>query len=248
MKFYIQAGWQDSPHLTPEVMEELLASCEPHLREARSKGIPSMGAGSVYPVSEEFITAPEDFRLKPWYRRAYGLDVGWNATAAVWGAYDPDNDTIYIYDCYLQGQRDPDQHAAAIMRRDPKSPKMKIPGAVDPASQGSSEIDGKNLMKLYRQAGLMLVAADNTRESVIQEIYGYMTAGKFKVVKNPNTECWFKEFRTFIRNERGKIVSESDYHLMAATRYFFSTGLKIAKPLPVDRSESHITGSVNYGI
>ena len=245
-KFYLQAGWEHSPHLTPDAMAELLASCEPHLRDARSKGIPAMGSGSVFPVQEEFITASSEFRLKPWYRRAYGLDPGWRGTACVWGAYDPDLDTIYIYDCYIQGERDPVQHAAAIMRRDP--PNMKIPGAIDPAASGSSQADGKQMLKMYRQAGLSVIPADNTRESNIQQMYGYMVAGKFKVVKSPATEPWFREFRTFIRDERGKIVNEQDYHLMAATRYFFSTGLKIAKPLPVDHSHEHIVGSKNYGI
>lgn len=245
-KFYAQAGWSAAPHLTPEVMEELLASCEPHLRDARSKGIPTMGAGSVFPVPEEFITASEDFRLKPWYRRCYGIDVGWNATAVVWMAHDLDTDTIYVYDVYIQGQRDPVQHATAILRRDPLG--MKIPGAIDPAAQGSSQVDGKKLLHLYRQAGLHLVPADNTREAMILDMYGYMSAGKFKVVKSPNTEPWFREFRTFIRNDKGKIVNESDYHLMAATRYAFATGLKVAKPLPVSHEDQFIVGSKNYGI
>jgi len=246
-KFYIQAGWEDAVHLSEEDIAEMLASCEPHLRDARSKGIPSMGAGMVYPIQEEFISAEDNIRIKPWFRRCYGLDVGWNATAAVWMAFDPDADTIYVYDCYIQGQRDPEQHAAAIMRRNPKDPYLNIPGAIDPAAGGSSQVDGKQLLKLYRQAGLKVIPADNTRETAFQQIYGYMSAGKFKVLRNPNTESWFKEFRTFIRNDKGKINNEPDFHLMAATRYAFMTGLKIAKPIPQASYES-IQGSKDYGI
>ena len=247
-KFFIQAGWKHSPHLGDNEIAELLASCEPHLRDARSKGIPSMGSGSVFPVGEEYITAGEDFRLKPWYRRFAGMDVGWQATAVCWFAHDVDTDTVYLYDYYIQGQRDPEQHAAAIMRRDPKDPPMKIPIAIDPASQGSSQVDGKNLMQLYRRAGLHLVAADNSREMGIQHMYGYMSAGKFKVVKGPNTEPWFKEFRTFIRDERGRIVNESAYHGMAATRYGMVTGMRVAKPLPMNLDRENIVGSRDYGI
>jgi hypothetical protein len=245
-RFYVQCSWEEAAHLGPEAIAELTASVEPHLLEARSKGIPAMGAGMVYPVQEAFITAPDDFRLKPWFRRCYGLDVGWNATAAVWMAYDPDNDTIYIYDCYMQGKRDPTEHAAAIMRRDP--PGMKLAGAIDPASSGSGQADGKQLLKLYRAAGLKVIPADNTRESAFHDIYGYMAAGKFKVVKTPNTEPWFREYRTFVRNDKGKINNESDFHLQAATRYAFMTGLKAAAPLPVDHTHEHVIGSVNYGI
>lgn len=247
-RYYVQCGWEEVPHLTPEAIEEMLGSCEPHLRDARSRGIPAMGAGMVYPVQEAFITAGDETRIKPWFKRCYGLDPGWNYTAAVWMAYDPDADTIYVYDCYLQGQRDPEQHATAIMRRDPKDPPMKIPGAIDPAAIGSGQHDGKQMLTMYRKAGLNLVTADNSRETAFQQIYGYMSAGKFKVLKTPNTDPWFKEFRTFIRNERGKINNESDFHLMAATRYAFMTGLRIAKPLPMNLDRENIVGSRDYGI
>ena len=101
---------------------------------------------------------------------------------------------------------------------------------------------------MYRKEGLKVIPADNAREPAFQELLGYMKAGKFKVAKTPNTEPWFREFRTFIRNERGKITNEGDFHLMAATRYAFMTGLKIAKPLPPKYQDQNIVGSKNYGI
>ena len=36
------AGWDDVPHLEERTKTELLESTPPHLRDARSKGIPSL--------------------------------------------------------------------------------------------------------------------------------------------------------------------------------------------------------------
>jgi phage terminase large subunit-like protein len=51
-KAFIMAGWDDVPHLSKEVKDRMLAECEPHLRDARSKGIPSLGSGAIYPLAE----------------------------------------------------------------------------------------------------------------------------------------------------------------------------------------------------
>ena len=47
--------------------------------------------------------------------RAYGLDVGWNKTAAIWGARNPETGVIYLYSEYYRGQAEPQVHVEAIM-------------------------------------------------------------------------------------------------------------------------------------
>ena len=54
-RWVTQAGWQDSPHLTPEATEQLARSYLPNERDARMRGIPSLGAGAIYPVPESDI-------------------------------------------------------------------------------------------------------------------------------------------------------------------------------------------------
>lgn len=243
-KFYIQAGWDDAPHLSEDVKKEMLEACEPHLREARSKGIPAMGAGQVYPVPERDFVIQDHIELKPWWRYAAGFDVGWNFNACVWGAYDADSGILYIYDVYLKGQADPEQHAAAIRRRD--FPKLKIPIAIDPASKGRSQIDGRQLLKLYREAGLLCVPADNSIESGINTVYGMLQGQQIRILQNPNTEALLREMRTYRRDEKGRIINKNDYHCLDALRYLVMTGLKIAKPIPKDFSNQSLTGSKKY--
>jgi phage terminase large subunit-like protein len=215
----VMAGWDDVPHLGAEEKARMLAESEPHLREARSKGIPNMGAGAIYPVPEADFVIP-DMALPEHWARAYGLDVGWNKTAGVWGALDRDTDTLYLYAEHYKGRAEPVIHAASI-----KAKGDWIHGAIDPASAGSSQIDGRQMLKLYREQGLHLHPADNSVEAGIQDVWQRLSTGRLKVFKS--LHAWLAEYRMYRRNEQGKIVKEND-HLMDATRYLARSGLKHA--------------------
>ena len=47
------ATWDDAKHLNEDVKKEILAALPPHERDMRSKGVPILGSGLVFPVSEE---------------------------------------------------------------------------------------------------------------------------------------------------------------------------------------------------
>ena len=94
-KFTVFCTWDEVPHLSQEAKDGLWRSIPVFQRDARSKGVPSLGAGAIYPVPDSDIVIP-DFEIPPHWPRAYGLDVGWNRTAAVWGALDRDSDVLYL--------------------------------------------------------------------------------------------------------------------------------------------------------
>ena len=54
-KLVVSATWDDVPHLSPEQKTELWGSIPPYQRDARSKGIPQLGSGAIYPVAESEI-------------------------------------------------------------------------------------------------------------------------------------------------------------------------------------------------
>jgi len=208
--YVIIATWDDAPHLDEQTKAEMLAALPPHQRDARSKGVPALGSGSVFQILEADITCPA-FDLPEHFKRLYGLDVGWNNTAAAWGAYDPETDTIYLTHTYKRGQAEPAVHAQAIKQRG-----EWIPGAIDPASRGRAQKDGEQLIQLYREQGLDLIEADNAVEAGIFDMYERMSTGRFKVFANC-TE-FFGEYRLYRRDEKGKIVKQND-HVMDASRY-----------------------------
>src|SRR6201986_4312528 len=115
-KTVITATWDDVPHLTAAQKADQLASYPPYQRDARSKGIPQLGSGAIYPVPESEIVV-DPFELPLDLPRGYGLDVGWNRTAAVWGAHDRDTDAVYLWSEHYRGQAEPSVHAAAIRAR-----------------------------------------------------------------------------------------------------------------------------------
>src|SRR5712691_7693057 len=72
-------GWDDVPHLSEASKASLRASIPPYQLDARTRGIPMLGAGAIYPV-EEALWLVDDFPIPPHWRQAYGLDVGWQRT------------------------------------------------------------------------------------------------------------------------------------------------------------------------
>ena len=234
----VMAGWDDIPHLTAAAKARLLADCEPYLVEARSTGKPSLGSGAIYPVGEDTLFV-DDLVPPPSWPRVYGLDVGWNRTAAVWGALDRSTDTLYLYAEHYQGQAEPSTHAAALRARG-----TAIPGVIDPAARGRSQHDGQRLIDIYRDLGLTLTPAQNDVEAGLYSVWERMATGRLKVCRS--LSHWRAEWRLYRRDEKGHVVKERD-HLMDAMRYLVMSGLHVAKvevaPPPVLRERRYRMGA-----
>lgn len=222
-KFFVQATWDDVPHLDEAAKQALLASIPPYQRDARSKGVPQLGAGAIYQVPESDIIV-SDFALPDYWPRAYGLDVGWRKTAAIWGARNNETGEIFLYSEHYRGQAEPSLHAEAI-----KSRGTWIPGVIDPAAQGRTQTDGQQLISLYRKCGLDLSPAVNAVETGLYQVWQLMSAGKLKVFQSLGN--WLSEFRLYQRDTEGRIVKAND-HLMDATRYLIVSGVERMKIKP----------------
>lgn len=209
-KFICTATWDDVLHLDAATKLELWNSIPPHERDARAKGIPTIGVGKIYPVDLETMLV-DPFDLPKHWVRGYALDVGWNKTAALWGALDRDSDTLYLYSEHYQGMAEPAVHASAIKGRG------EMTGYIDPASMGGSQIDGEKLIKLYRDEGLTLVPADNKgKEAAIFEVFQRMTSGRLKIFRTLGNIQ--KELPLYHRDQNGQIVKKND-HLIDCLRY-----------------------------
>lgn len=224
-KYVVMATWDDVPHLSDKDKEELWASIPPFQRDARSKGVPQLGAGAIYPVPESDIVI-KGFEIGSDWPRCFGLDVGWNRTAAVWLAQEPETGIWYAYSEHYRGQAEPILHAEAI-----KSRGDWIPGVIDPASHGRSQNDGTRLIDVYRGVGIDLMPADNAVESGIYRVWELLSSGRLKIFES----CvnLLNEYRVYRRDEKGRIVKDND-HAMDALRYAVMTGRDVAKQ-PVRR-------------
>lgn len=222
----ITAGWDHVPHLDEQTKAELLAETPPWLRDARSKGTPSLGAGAIYPIQESRIKC-DPFPIPEHWPRAYAMDVGWNWTAALWGAWDMDTLTLYLYAEYKAGEELPQIHASAIRARGDW-----IKGVIDPAANGRNIKDGEQLIASYEREKLMLSNADNSVSAGLHNCWMDLSVGRIKVFST--MPQFFGEYRLYRRDEKGKIVKKND-HIMDCMRYLRMSGRDVArvKPPPV---------------
>lgn len=210
-KYVSICTWDDIPHLSDDVKQELWETIPPHLRDAKTKGIPYLGSGKIYPVPEfDFVVTP--FSIPEEWPRAYALDPGWNRTAGLWFAYNKQNDTIYIYSEYYVGEQQIAVHANAISQRG----KWMV-GVIDKASLGST-IDGIKIIKLYNDFGLTLFPSKESKavESGIQQTLDRLGSNRLKVFSSCVNVL--DEYRIYRRDDKGHVVKKRD-HLMDCMRY-----------------------------
>lgn len=225
-RFVVNVGWSDVPHLSEDSKKKMIDALPPHLVAVKTKGIPYLGTGAIYPIPEDDITC-EPFEIPFYWPRAYALDPSWGRTAAVWGAYNEREDIWYIYSEYVRGQAELPIHVDAIKARG-----SWIPGVVDPYALGGGRgKDGEAFFEAYVKHGLNLEIANNAVEAGIQEVYQRLSTGRLKIFRT--MQNFFYEYRMYRRDDKGKIVKKNDDEL-DAVRYLIMSGVDVALPEPTD--------------
>jgi hypothetical protein len=104
----------DAEHYTEAERAAIIASYPAHEREARIKGIPSLGSGRVFPVADEKVIIDPIAIAKDW-AQINGLDFGYDHPfGAAHLAWDRDADVIYVTKTYREREATPIIHAAAV--------------------------------------------------------------------------------------------------------------------------------------
>lgn len=218
----ITATWGDVLHLDKEDVDRMLLSYPVHERDTRSKGIPMMGAGRVFPHDEDMIKI-DPVKIPDHWSRIAGIDFGIDHPfGAVWLAHDRDTDIIYVIDCYhhrgKHGEKPAPIHAEAINRR---GKHIFVAWPHDGLDRGKA--DGVQLQKHYRDLGVNLLpksarykkdtGGGQPVEPIVLEINDRIATGRFKVFST----CvqFFVEFRDYHRGDDGKIVPIKDDVLKA---------------------------------
>lgn len=217
----------DAEHYTDQQREEIIASYPAHEREARTKGIPTLGSGRVFPISEDDIST-KAFPIPGHWALIGGLDFGWDhPTAAAKLAWDRDTDTVYVIGIYRKSEATPVTHAAAL-----RSWGKNLPWSWPHDGLQHDKTSGFQLAELYREQGLNLLPeratfedGTNGVEAGVMSMLDRMQTGRWKVFDHL-TE-WFDEFRLYHRKD-GKIVKERD-DALSASRYAYMM-LRFAEP------------------
>ena len=191
-----------------------------HEVDARTRGVPMLGTGGVYTVPDEQIKC-KPFEIPEYFRRLVGIDFGIDHPfAAVWIAYDADNDIIYVTDCYKERSQTASYHSEAI-----KSRGRWIPVAWPHDGMIRDKGGGVALKDQFLARGVNMLpesaryddakGGGQPREPATIDILDRMRTGRFKVFAHLE-ECFAKK-RLLLRKD-GQIVAK-DVDLESATRY-----------------------------
>ena len=213
----VQMTIEDALHYTPDQRQAIIDSYPNYERDARVRGIPSMGSGRVFPVADDTVLC-EPTSIPPHWPQIIGVDFGWDHPfAAIKLAWDRDNDTIYVTSEYAERQATPVTHSAAI-----KPWGAWIPVAWPHDGLQHDKGSGDELAKLYREQGLNMMTERATYadggsgvEAGVMDMLDRMRTGRWKVFNN--CQGWMKEFRLYHRKD-GKIEKIIDDRI-SASRY-----------------------------
>lgn len=216
----MNVGWDDAPHLSDRVKEELLASFPPHQRDMRTKGIPMLGHGRIYDASEDLITC-DPFPIPDHWFVINGMDFGWDHPQAhVQLAWDRDEDKFYLTRAYKAKQTSPAEAWFAT-----KMWSSGVPTAWPHDGLQTEKGSGLQQKSYYEEAGFDMLPdramwedGSNSVEAGIFELYDLMRSGRMKVFRG--LRDWFEEYNFYHRDEKGRIVKIRD-DLMDATRYAY---------------------------
>lgn len=240
-QFLLNVTWDDAPHLGEEVKEQLLAAIPEYQRDMRSKGIPVLGSGVIFPIRDEDITV-EPFECPDHWYVLNAMDFGWDHPQAhiqLW--HDRDEDIVYVAHAWRRSERDADQAWTAVKRWN-----KGIPVAWPHDGLQHEKGGGQVLKDQYNDAGFDMLGEHATHEeggmsveSGLWKMLQAMRDGRFKVFSTLRE--WFEEKRLYHRDDKARIVKERD-DLMSATRYGYMM-LREAVPMAmVRRTSDRATG------
>lgn len=219
----------DAEHYTPEQRQAIIDSYPAHEREARVKGIPSMGSGRVFPIPEEDILC-EPFQIPIDWVQIIGIDFGWDHPfAAIHCAWDRDADIFYVCKEFAARETTPIFHAASI-----KPWGDWIPIAWPHDGLQHDKQSGVTLAEAYRAQGLNMMTeratfadGSNGVEAGVMEMLDRMQTGRWKVFRTCGG--WLQEFRLYHRIE-GLIEPIRDDRISASRYAYMMRRNAIRKP------------------
>ncbi len=230
----------DALHYTKEERDRIVAGYPAHEREARAKGIPTLGSGRIFPVADDVVSTPTRTFPRE-FAKIRGVDFGYDHPfAAVEVVHDRDADVIYVTKAYRQRESTPVLHAATIRAWGDEWAPIAWPHDGLQHDKGSgdqlaAQYRGQHLNMLHERA--TFEDGTNGVEAGLMAMLDRMHTGRFKVFDHLNE--WFEEFRLYHRKD-GKVVKEMD-DLMSATRYAIMM-LRYAETEPMQRERSSRRG------
>lgn len=217
-RLYFQvATWDDAPHLSDEMKAELLAGYPEYQRDMRSKGVPVLGSGAVYPFNDSEVNeklAIEDIQKEPYsYKMLWSCDFGYSSSTEadpsvlMLLAYNMEQDKIYVIREWNSKQgafknrlAHMPEHMATVIKASeyPYAP-LLVP------HDGKRQIEGTNTTRIseFKRLGINVLPT-------VFEIPFQLTTGVFDAPKHPRSIPWTVAYLN-------KLLSENKLKLDVST-------------------------------
>jgi phage terminase large subunit-like protein len=211
----------DALHIPAEQRALIIAAFLPHEREARARGVPTLGSGRIFMALEDSVTeAPIEFIHSHWVKLwgvDFGIDHPFGAVLILW---DREADVIHVHHTYRVTDALPIQHAEAIKKVSAEAP------VAWPNDGNVRRDDGKPMADHYKRHGLKMLSSHATwpdgsvsTEAGILEMDEREKSGRLKYARHLSD---LLEERRFYHRKDGQIVKIKD-DLISALRVAIMT-------------------------
>lgn len=221
----------DVSFITPDDIEQMKRNIPEREHNMRLLGIPAIGRGAVFPEQEvEIKFYGSDVKIEDHWHVAAGLDLGFlpDPCAVLFGAYNPDNATYYLFKEFCETEKTPTQIAGWIKRF---APTMPVIYPAD-ANRQQQAAQGRTMVDLFKDEGLNMAkrvdyGKAGQRETGHAEMRKLFREGRLLI----SDECvkWFKEYRVYQYDEKGSTTHCVD-HCIDATRYLLQQFHNVSIP------------------
>lgn len=193
---------EDAEHIPVEERARIIASYPAHERDARTKGVPTLGSGRIFPVADEDIWI-EPFKIPDSWKHLGAMDFGYDHPfAAVELVHDPDTDRIIVTKAHRQREATPIFLAATLKPWGKKLPWMWPKDGGRETQEGA----GKALADQFKAQGLAMwhehaqfPDGSVSVEAGLMDMLDRMLSGRFKVFRH--LAEWFEEVRLYHRKK-----------------------------------------------
>jgi phage terminase large subunit-like protein len=218
-QFFMQKGWDDSPHITPEKKVRMLSQFREHERDMRTKGDPMLGHGRIYDIADDFVLC-DPFEIPDHWKVICGVDFGDDHPQGIVKlAYDLEHDTVYVVNSW-KARRVSANDAWGATKWAHKFPVAWPKDGLNGEKARDGSIEVKNH---YRNAGFRMIHTYATWldggvevEAGIYDILDRARKGKWKIFKGQPD--FMDEWGLYHRDDKGQIVKVKD-DLLCAARY-----------------------------
>jgi len=210
----------DATFYSDERKHAIIEQYPEHELPARTKGIPTMGSGAVFPIDIDKLLI-DPFEYPSHYLRVGGIDFGWHhpsAFAEVW--WNRDDDAAYVVRVIRLRHQTPLQQVEVVRQQMRDLPWMWPRDGRQQTLAGA----GESLAVQYRDCGLDLHHEPVTFpdggvsvEAGLQMMLDRMRTQRLRVFRG-QCDPFLEEARLFHRDEDGLLVKEGD-DAISAVRY-----------------------------